>query len=317
MSNDDFESPLFKRLSKTDANKGSSHVAGILIPTELRPFFPALPVPTDAEVAPSVPISVIMVVPGMSPIDTIASYQFQTRTNKRKPESRLTGGIEPFRQASDIGDFALFERSGTRDDLFRITLVTKADPNHAAIEQVTNGAPFGILDKGAAPVALPMLDAAIDEIEAKSAGPFTLFDASAKWVKRGVRMARAKAFPRVVIGAYDGRCAMCGPVWINPKGGSEIEAAHIAGRGILGTDDARNGLALCRRHHWAFDNRLIGLRPDGMIVIASAAGAIPENAELHTLTGLSINPPADLSKAPHPDALAWASAWFDQAWPNG
>ena len=36
----------------------------------------------------------------------------------------------------------------------------------------------------------------------------------------------------------------------------EAEAAHIIGKDVLGTDDPRNGLALSRTVHWAFDDGL-------------------------------------------------------------
>src|SRR3546814_5875237 len=80
------------------------------------------------------------------------------------------------------------------------------------------------------------------------------------------RIARSRAFRKAVIAAYGGRCAMCGGGATAPDGRSEIEAAHVIPRGMAGADDVRNGLSLCRLHHWAFDNMLLGISTGRMIV---------------------------------------------------
>ena len=63
---------------------------------------------------------------------------------------------------------------------------------------------------------------------------------------------RDEAFRHIVLGAYDFTCAACEMKF---RLGNLIEAtaAHIVPKRKGGTDDPRNGLALCRTHHWAFD----------------------------------------------------------------
>lgn len=307
---DVFETPLLKRLSMTDADEGKSHVAGVLIPSPMRPYFPKLPDPTAANPAPAVAVDVEIVIPGQLSRRVSASYQFQTRANTRQPEARLTN-IDIFRKAASTGDVALVERAAARDDLFRLTLVKQADPRHASlIQRISTGSI--VLDPTAPPVRLTDVAVAEAEIEERTSGPFELIDANAQWVPGGRRIARAKAFSRLVLAAYGRRCAMCGAGLTHPDGRSEVEAAHIVGRGSRGVDDIRNGLALCRAHHWAFDNGLVGLDSAGIIKVHPAVAGMPQSSSLLALAGQVLRAPANAADAPHPDALEWVSVRFDE-----
>lgn len=63
--------------------------------------------------------------------------------------------------------------------------------------------------------------------------------------------------------AYTTRCAVCS------LGHSQLlDAAHIVpDRDELGVASVRNGLALCKIHHAAFDAHILGVRPDHVIEI--------------------------------------------------
>ena len=69
------------------------------------------------------------------------------------------------------------------------------------------------------------------------------------------------AFRTRVLLAYETRCAIC-----TLKHGSLLDAAHIApdssSRGVPTTP---NGLALCKIHHAAFDQNLLGITPDYVV----------------------------------------------------
>ena len=56
----------------------------------------------------------------------------------------------------------------------------------------------------------------------------------------------------------------------------EVDAAHIVPRSMFGSDDARNGLALCKRHHWAFDKGMLGIDDDRKIVVPSVVADFPK-----------------------------------------
>lgn len=77
-----------------------------------------------------------------------------------------------------------------------------------------------------------------------------------------VRAFRDARFRPLVLRAYRYRCAVCGIAL------KLVDAAHIIPvahpRSI---DDVTNGLGLCRLHHAAYDNALLGVRSDYSIIV--------------------------------------------------
>lgn len=71
---------------------------------------------------------------------------------------------------------------------------------------------------------------------------------------------------RVVEQAYDGRCALTGVRMTNGHGRAEVDAAHIQPVAAGGPDSTRNGLALMKSMHWAFDRGLVSLSDAGRIL---------------------------------------------------
>jgi len=73
------------------------------------------------------------------------------------------------------------------------------------------------------------------------------------------RGAESVRFKREVRAAYDFRCIICGvrfpPTVVNANPG--IDAAHILPWAAYDLDKCCNGLALCKTHHWAFDEHLL------------------------------------------------------------
>jgi len=63
--------------------------------------------------------------------------------------------------------------------------------------------------------------------------------------------------------AYETRCAVCAL-----RHGQLLDAAHIVPDSHeLGEATVRNGLALCKIHHAAFDAHILGIRPDLVVQI--------------------------------------------------
>lgn len=112
------------------------------------------------------------------------------------------------------------------------------------------------------------------------------------------RQIRSAAFHEVIREIYDDSCAVCGAHRESPAGDPEVEAAHIYPRSELGSDDIRNGLALCKLHHWAFDSGWLSLDNDHCIVTDGADR--PGSEEFSRLDGRPIRLPADEQYAPHP-----------------
>ncbi|MGM0563175.1 MAG: HNH endonuclease [Pseudomonadota bacterium] len=73
---------------------------------------------------------------------------------------------------------------------------------------------------------------------------------------------RNAAFRRVVLEAYDYRCAATGLRLILPDDSALVEAAHLEEHRINGNDDPCNGMALTRDIHWVMDRGFIAPGPD-------------------------------------------------------
>lgn len=117
---------------------------------------------------------------------------------------------------------------------------------------------------------------------------------------------RSPAFRRVVIEAYDYRCAATGERIITPTGEALVEAAHIHPFSEAGDDDPRNGLALSRDMHWAMDRNLIAPGPDyKWHVSASLDRRIPDLRRLCELAGQKLILPKETRFTPKREALEW------------
>lgn len=72
-------------------------------------------------------------------------------------------------------------------------------------------------------------------------------------------------FRATVLRAYDVRCAVC-----SLRHSQLLDAAHIVpDRHEAGVASVRNGLALCKIHHAAFDSHILGVTPDLVVEIRS------------------------------------------------
>jgi len=106
------------------------------------------------------------------------------------------------------------------------------------------------------------------------------------------RRARSEAFAKRVKEIYDRRCAVCEAKRKSPTGGFEAEAAHIYPRSANGRDDVRNGLALCKLHHWAFDSGWLGLT-DSREVLVKDRPDLPGYEEFRELEADPIHVPRE------------------------
>ncbi len=104
------------------------------------------------------------------------------------------------------------------------------------------------------------------ELKQAVAGEPRLTEAEDEFIERRQR-ARDAAFTRLVKEAYDDTCAMCRQSRETTDGQPEVEAAHIYPKEQNGRDDIRNGIALCRLHHRAFDSGWLSLTDDYTILV--------------------------------------------------
>jgi len=113
------------------------------------------------------------------------------------------------------------------------------------------------------------------------------------------RRARDTAFTQLVRDAYDEQCAICGSARESPDGNPEVEAAHIYPKRKGGSDDVRNGIALCKLHHWAFDSGWLSLTDYHMVLVRDT----PDRNGYHEfkkLEGSQIRLPNREEFHPHP-----------------
>jgi putative restriction endonuclease len=118
--------------------------------------------------------------------------------------------------------------------------------------------------------------------------------------------ARDQGFRRAVVTAYDHRCALCGVRMLTPAGHTAVAAAHIIPWSVSHNDDPRNGIALCHLCHWTFDEGLMGVSPD-YVVMASPQLAARENVPGHlaTLNGRGMIGPNEQQLWPERNSLKW------------
>jgi putative restriction endonuclease len=75
---------------------------------------------------------------------------------------------------------------------------------------------------------------------------------------------------------------------------------------VRGTDDPRNGIALSKSAHWAFDRGIFTISDQYEVVVnPKVASASVANFPAIELDRRPILLPSDPYYRPHPDALAW------------
>ncbi|MEX1121856.1 MAG: HNH endonuclease, partial [Balneolales bacterium] len=94
--------------------------------------------------------------------------------------------------------------------------------------------------------------------------PFMIDHTSEKEVAYSVTKSpvRDAGFSLSVRRAYDYTCAVCRSRLVTATGNTLVDGAHIIPFKSSRNDDPRNGLALCKSHHWMFDHFMLAIRPD-------------------------------------------------------
>lgn len=283
----EWDFPIFKVLANNDTGTAKGHQGGVVIPKDLRPFFPGLTGKVTA-LTPTIDhrVEAQLFVENTFKGTVNTRYQFQTWGGARSPESRLTDQLGPLRNLAAGGDVLVIQRSIDRLDYYRLTLVRKGAPEFHAVAVLVSGRNWGVLKVSSPPVSAEDLDSAIEEEKAVQAAPFSLIDPNAGTTTSTVKkVARSIVFRATVLEQYEETCAICDETLRTPAGLIEIDAAHVVPRSLFGADDARNGFALCKRHHWAFDKGLFGIGDDRRVTVPRAVSLIARNSILQKFHG--------------------------------
>ena len=117
---------------------------------------------------------------------------------------------------------------------------------------------------------------------------------------------RSAGFRRAIMCIYEYTCAICELNIQAATGASITDAAHIVPFSVSYNDDVRNGMSLCRSHHWAFDAGLIAVSEDYRVVVSPAmAEQGPTAFLLAELRDREIWLPEEPEHRPAPEALTW------------
>lgn len=118
------------------------------------------------------------------------------------------------------------------------------------------------------------------------------------------RIIRDRSFRRLILQAYDARCAITGLKLINGGGRAEVEAAHIRPVEHNGPDAVNNGIAMSGTAHWMFDRGLISLTDDLTIMVSRTVNDVDSILGIVNRSGKAL-PPTDFRNHPHPAFLSW------------
>lgn len=210
------------------------------------------------------------------------------------------GSYLPFeRHVPFSGDHGIVER-GVLNEAGRISGRAQAAVRPISAEDFNRIVDLGIPDE--APL-LPRQGAVSLEGFREEVAPF-LHAERERVNYYGSRAVRDRVFRRIVLEAYDCRCAVTGLKFINGGGRAEVEAAHIKPVEHSGPDDVRNGIALSGTAHWMFDRGLISLSDDLEILVSRHVNDADSARRLITSSGIALTP-ANPVLRPHPLYLGW------------
>lgn len=108
-----------------------------------------------------------------------------------------------------------------------------------------------------------------------------------------------------MLNSYDETCAVCGLNIVTLSGISVIDLAHILPYHEFKNDDVRNGLALCKTHHWLFDKGLISIDGDYQVLVSKTIEEENPDKVVSRYNGRKILLPDEKEKKPDEVALKW------------
>ena len=156
-----------------------------------------------------------------------------------------------------------------------------------------------LLPRVGTPLEAPTLDRVSEE-----QAPFALDVERERVGYYSSRIVRDRVFRKIVLDAYDCRCAITGLKLINGHGRAEVEAAHIKPVEASGPDIITNGLALSGTAHWMFDRGLISLSDELDVLVSRQVNDADSVWSLVNKTRRAAVP-GNPAHRPHPSYLAW------------
>jgi putative restriction endonuclease len=149
----------------------------------------------------------------------------------------------------------------------------------------------------------------IDQVDAsdgfaEAQTPYVYEEPRSRVLQLTSRILRDRIFRRIVLRAYDERCAITGLRLINGGGRAEAAAAHIRPVESNGPDIVNNGIALSGTAHWMFDRGMIGLNDNLKILISRQVNNVDDVRSFVRPEGIALMPLRERDR-PHPTFLKW------------
>lgn len=319
LNNPEWDTPFFKVLARNDTGDAPGHQGGMVLPKDLRIFFPSLDDASASSKRPTIErfLQVEMfVATGFVSVGKIR-YQIQTWSGERAPEARLTNGLKPIRDRAQAGDILLFQRHCDALDAFRLVLIEKTHSKFPLINKLIANRRWGALYENDVPLTKSSFDEAKGEIVQLSSNPFVVRPLEIpRNETRQNRIARGTVFREHVKLQYRHKCAVSNIGIATPEPSIyEVESAHIVPISQGGPDDFRNGIALSQTLHWAFDKGLFGILPKiHRVYLPAKVKSMKENSFLHSFDGKQITEAKSELSRIHDDALEWHMENLVKAW---
>jgi len=212
------------------------------------------------------------------------------------------GSYLPFEQSVAFSGANGVVEQGVLNEAGRVSGRAQAAVRPISIEDFNRIVDLGIPDE--TPL-LPREGSIIEPPPSLREEPAPFLDAARDRVSYySSRLVRDRVFRRVVLDAYDCRCAVTGLKFINGGGRAEVEAAHIKPVEHNGPDDIRNGLALSGTAHWMFDRGLISIADDLQILVSRQVNDVDSVWKLLNASRTAAAP-SNPAHRPHPAYLTW------------
>lgn len=126
------------------------------------------------------------------------------------------------------------------------------------------------------------------------------------WTEIMADKRRDYSFRDAILFLYDFSCAVCRLRLKTSTGNTIVDASHIAPFSRFQNDDLRNGIALCKTHHWLFDEGLISLDTDHTVLVSNVLHENhPTEWYITQYRGMKVRLPQEKQFHPHPEALEW------------
>lgn len=308
LNDPEWDRPFFKRLANNDTGNSPGHQGGMVIPKELRKFFPSLDELSTSFEHPTTDqrfrAELYLETDQVGVVNT--RYQMQTWSGLRSPETRITDNLSPIRNKAYGGDLIIFQRSLASFTYYRMVLVRQRHHFFEEINKLTSERGWGELFHDDLPLTQVEVAQERKKILGSVQSDFILIDKEKTLVEtRQIRAARSQLFRTVVITEYEYKCAVSGIGLRSYDGKYEVNAAHVVPRSLGGADDPRNGLSLTSTLHWAFDQGLWSVKNDYCVVVPDCVLSIPSNGYLRQFNGIQISKATNPSMQISPEALQW------------